>query len=288
MFGIIKKNIKKLHHLNTRRKLVQKINLLDIRNSGVDDEGDPFVGLADGTLFYGLPLQRAVDAFLYCLLDEKTKKVLKKECLQVAMDIVIRYMEGGLQYGGPRKQSEHVVRKGEIAVEMGGYQGFCSLKLARQVGPAGKVVSIEPMPDNFRLLEKNKMANHLDNLIIVNKGVWDEPSWLTFNRRKGDGQSSSIEMEYENADQFKIQADCLDNIFQSIGIDKVDFMVVQLNGAEINALRGLTRFKPTHLSIAARYDTEGCDAAVAIKELLESRGYAVKIKENDFVFARLK
>ena len=66
------------------------------------------------------------------------------------------------------------------------------------------------------------------------------------------------------------------------------YIIIQLNGAEINGLRGLNKFKPLNMSIAARYDTENVDAALAIKDLLNTRGYTSEIIEKDFVFSRLK
>ena len=243
--------------------------------------------LGDGTTFFGSHVNANLDKHFYKLLSSKTKRTLKYESLQVAVDIVIRYVEGGLQYGGPKKQSRYTVKKGDYVSEMGGYQGFCSVKLAQQVGSQGQVVSIEPMPDNFRLLQKNMKINNLDQVICVNRGVWDSTKELKFNRKKGDGQSSSIEMNYNDAEIISVPADTLDNIFSQQNTTANDFMIIQLNGAEINGLRGLSNFKPNYLSIAARYDTEGVDAARAIKELLEGRGYSVEIDREDFVFATL-
>lgn len=278
---------KKIINLNSRKKLFDKINNIEIINSGVDPEGDPFVVLKNGTLFYGGKNKANTDNLLYNLLSSKTKKNLDLRCVQTALDIVIRYVEGGLKYGGPRKQSRYIVKKGDVVSEMGAYQGFCSLRLAEQVGPNGKVIAIEPMPDNYRLLKKNKIANGYDQIEIINKGVWDNTKTLVFNRKIGDGQSSSIEMEYEGGEKVKVLAEPLDVLYSNLDIFPEDFMIIQLNGAEINGLRGLTKFKPKHLCIAARYDTEGVDAALAIKRLLESRNYNVEIDDEDFVFAKL-
>jgi len=279
--------LKKLINLNQRNVLFKKINNLKIKSSGVDNEGDPFVELKNGIKFYGGKNKANTDKLLYNLLNKNSKKVLNFNCVQTALDIVIRYVEGGLKYGGPKKQSRYNVKEGDIVSEMGAYQGFCSLKLAQQVGATGKVIAIEPMPDNFRLLKKNKIANNLDQLEIVNKGVWDISKTLVFNRKIGDGQSSSIEMDYTGGEKIEVSADTLDQIYKEVGVDNLDFIIIQLNGAEINALRGLTSFKPLNMSIAARYDTESVDAAVAIKDLLKQREYKSEIVESDFVFSKL-
>lgn len=281
--------INKISTLLRRKNMVAKVNDLLIEKSGVDEEGDPFVKLMGGPTFFGAKSNYSFDKILYVTeLSSKMKKVLVPETLQVAIDIVIRYKEGGLMYGGPKKQSKYHVKKGDYVSEMGAYQGFCSIKLAEQVGATGKVICIEPMPDNYRLLRKNMEENNFIHVTCVNKAVWHQQKETKFKRRKSDHQSSTIEMEYKNADYFSVKADTLDNIFEAANCNSIDLMIIQLNGAEINGLRGLSLFKPKHLSIAARYDTEGVDAAKAIKELLNKRGYTVNIEQEDFVFAKLQ
>jgi len=278
----------RIRSLKRRREMFKKVDALPIASSGVDSEDDPFVILEDGTTFFGSHVSRKRDKVLYNMLSKETKSKLKPECSQVAIDVMIRYYEGGLMYGGPKKQSRYNVKLGDSVAEMGAYQGFCSVKLAQQVGKKGHVVAIEPMPDNYRLLAKNMKANNLTQSTTVNKGVWDESKMLVFNRVKGDGQSSSIEMVYDDGDTFEVPADTLDSIFNEVGVQPTDFMIIQLNGAEINGLRGLQSFKPKNLTIAARYDTEGEDAASVIKGELINRGYDVEIDDEDFLFAKLK
>lgn len=281
--------IKKINGFLKRKELVEKVNDLVIEKTGIDKEGDFFVKLEGGPIFFGEKSNYRFDKFLYkFFLSGDTKTVLKPETLQVAIDIVIRYQEGALKYGGPKKQSRYSVKKGDIVSEMGAYQGFCSIKLAEQVGENGRVICIEPMPDNFRLLKKNMSQNNFNHVICVNKAVWHEKKEMNFKRRKNDNQSSTIEMDYEGAEHFTVDADTLDNIFSEVNCSSVDFMIIQLNGAEINGLRSLRSFKPKNLSIAARYDTEGVDAAEAIRDLLTKRGYSVEIDQSDFVFAKIQ
>jgi len=282
---MIKRIVNKFWVDSLRRGMISKIDALGIKESGIDEDNDPFVVLQDGTTFYGH--RASTFDVTYGFLNAETKKVLSKECIQVAADIVIRYVEGGLMYGGPRKQSRYKVKAGDSVSEMGGYEGFCSVKLAQQVGPSGQVIAIEPMEDNFRLLMKNKKVNNLKQLHVVNRAVWDEEKDVDFQRRPGDGQSSSIEMNYDKENTYQVKAEPLDVIYSKFDRMPEDFMIIQLNGAEINALRGLNSFKPKNLSIAARYDTENEDAAIAIQNALKAQGYSVEIDEEDFVFANL-
>ncbi len=46
-----------------------------------------------------------------------------------------------------------------------------SILLSRWVGPHGKVVAIEPMPENVPILKKNVEINDLSKVIGVDKAV---------------------------------------------------------------------------------------------------------------------
>ncbi len=265
-------------------EMIAKIQCLSIHGSGIDDDGDCYVELDDGTVFFGHQSPR-FDR-VYRRLPKECKTKLRPECIQVASDIVVRYVEGGLRYGGPLKQMQHQVQSGQCVAEMGAYEGFYTIKLAQQTGSSGRVLAIEPIPDNFRLLRKNCDRNGCDWVTVINRAVWDEDKVVHFQRRTGDHQSSSIEMKYRAQETFEVQAETLDAIFSRCDVSDLDFMIVQLNGAEINAFRGLTRFDPRCLSIAARYDTEDVDAARSVSDLLEQRGYNTEIVDENFVFAK--
>ena len=86
-------------------------------------------------------------------------------------------------------------------------------------------------------------------------------------------------------EKFSISVDSLDNILNTIGIQHVNFMIIQLNGSEYEALLGLTNIKPEHFAVAARYDQHRKGAAQKIQILLRERGYSIFLKDKRFIFA---
>src|SRR5574340_1266792 len=52
--------------------------------------------------------------------------------------------------------------RGGIAVDAGAFIGRHTLEYARAVGPAGRVVAVEPLPANYRLLAHNVRINGYD------------------------------------------------------------------------------------------------------------------------------
>lgn len=276
-----------IQYLRNRITLVRKISKLDISDAGIESDGEPYVRLKDGTIFYGLK-SLAKDKKFYNLLPSKVKKILPFEAFQIANDIVIRFVEGGLMLGGPEKELFYKVKAGDKIAEMGAYMGYYTLYLSQKIGSNGKVIAIEPMPDNLKYLRKNIEANNIKNVVIVPKGVWKEKEKMTFERKKGDNQSGSVELSYDNNDSFSIPVDSLDSILAEQGVKHINMMLIQLNGVEPEALEGLNNYMPEHFAIAARYSKGEELATSIINRELSNRGYNCNIVNQDFLFAELK
>ncbi len=60
----------------------------------------------------------------------------------------------GLRERAERRLIAREVKPGMVAVDVGANLGVHTLALARAVGPAGRVLALEPDPANFRLLAR--------------------------------------------------------------------------------------------------------------------------------------
>lgn len=271
-----------------RRRLksfAAKVATLEILDAGVDTDGDAYVHTPDG-MFFGHPI-RATHKSAHRMLPRSARRRLPLEAFQVALDVVIRYHEGALSYGGPAKQRDHVVSTGEHVAEMGAYLGHYSMRLAQQVGPNGRVLAIEANPHNHRILEKNLRENHLDQVTLIKKGVWNNLDSLDFSIRAGDHQSTSAMLEREEEEVVRVPVEPLDRILKDAKINTIDFMIIQLNGAEPEALEGLTRVRPLHFAIASRYSPKGVPTTPRILQILQKRGYRAEVVADAYVFADL-
>ena len=281
----LKKILKSFSSFYTKVSLLSKIKHLNISGSGKDNIG-LYVFLKDGIKFYGKPTRKKLYKY-YSLLIPKYKKIFKVEYLQIIFDIIIRYVERGLKLGGPQKEIFYTPKKGDVVAEMGAYMGYYTLYLSQLVGEKGRIIAIEPMPDNLEFLKNNIEKNNIKNVTIVPKGVWNEAGELTFYKNKDDNQSGSLLLKNNNKDKIEIPVDSLDNILDKARVNDVDFMIIQLNGVEYEALQGLTKIRPKNLAIAARYDKDHIKTSEKIKQLLEQRNYTVTIVKQDYVFAKL-
>ncbi len=263
-------------------RITKKVNSLKIIESYVDDD-KAFIKLDNGLLFYGLKSRKKEFKYYKHLISKEIKRILPFDCYNLALNIIIRYYEGGLKFGGPAKELYYKVKEGDTVAEMGAYLGHYTMYLALKAGKSGKVIAIEPMPDNLEFLKNNIKQNSFENVTIIPKGVWDKTDELEIFQEKDDHQSASLVIKNDNKNKIKIPVDSLDNILTPLVDDKIDFMIIQLNGVELKALQGLEKYKPKNIAIAARYD----NIQKEIVKLLDQRGYRTIVESGKYIFAEL-
>ena len=103
------------------------------------------------------------------------------------------------------------------------------------MGQQGRVVAIEAQPDSFDMLNKNIKLNKLTNIIALNYAVYSGKtkvklysSYSIIQERAGQSLQSYIE----------VSADTLDNLLREAGIDEVNWIKIDVEGAELDVLKG--------------------------------------------------
>jgi len=183
------------------------------------------------------------------------------------------------------QQRYYQLRPGDIAVEAGAYVGHYVIKMAQAVGAKGRVVACEPDADNLAILHKNIAANDAQNVTVVPLGVWNSKGKVEFY--KTTRQKNSIVLEVlraSSAEKTVIQADTIDSVIEALGLGRADFVVLTVNGAEIEALEGMrnTLAQGCHLAIAARYKRGGQPTYKTVVRMLEDSSYAVRLDHEGY------
>ena len=130
----------------------------------------------------------------------------------------------------------NIIKEGMTVLDLGANIGLYTLKLARLVGPTGKVWAFEPDRNNFSLLTKNVNINKYNNVTLVNKAVTDETGTgqlFISEENKGDHRIFS---EKEKRISVPIETVALDSLFPN---EKIDFVKMDIQGAEYLALIGM-------------------------------------------------
>ena len=138
-----------------------------------------------------------------------------------------------------------LLKPGMIFVDVGANWGYFTLLAAHLVGGHGRVLSLEPDPRMFRLLEQNVQMNHLTHAAALQIAAADETATLRmqgFDTEQGNWGLSRLTSEPTLAsDAFEVSARPLDELLDEQGVDQVDLVKIDVEGAEDLVLRGMSR-----------------------------------------------
>ena len=121
--------------------------------------------------------------------------------------------------------------KNKVVFDVGAYIGTHTIYVSK-IGSPETVYAFEPDPKNFGLLKKNIEANSLDNVVPINKGVWEFDGTVSF--RIADASNRGIS-KVDYAGDTTIQVVSLDKFCSDgeCGCIKID-----IEGNELKVLEG--------------------------------------------------
>jgi FkbM family methyltransferase len=139
-------------------------------------------------------------------------------------------------------------RAGDIVLDCGANVGVYT-RIALDVG-AAKVVAIEPAPENVRVLRKNFEREVAEGRVLVySKGVWDKEDMLPMTIDPSNSAADSFVLPRgKGAKVQMLSVTTIDKIVAELGLERVDFIKFDIEGAERRALAGaratLARYRP--------------------------------------------
>jgi len=148
----------------------------------------------------------------------------------------------------------HKIRSGDIVLDCGANVGVFTRK-ALDMG-AAKVVAIEPGPENIECLRRNFKAEiEAGRVIVYAKGVWHKDDELELNVDPNNSAADSFLIKREGSHAVaRVPLTTIDKLSAELGLARVDFIKMDIEGAEPNAIDGaietIRRFKP-RLSLSA-------------------------------------
>lgn len=121
----------------------------------------------------------------------------------------------------------------------GAYIGDQVIYIAKELQKnSGICHTFEPNTDSFNLLTENCILNNLNNVVFNNKGLWYENKKLVFVGNDSHASSKEIgSSEDVGFDAVSINNYCIEN-----KIDRVDLIMLDLEGGELNVLKGTSDF----------------------------------------------
>ena len=123
---------------------------------------------------------------------------------------------------------------GDVVFDVGAGIGAETLVFSRLVGPSGRVISLEAHPRTYERLVRLCRANALSNVTPLQIAAADRDGELTIS----DGDSH-LRNTVLGSGGTAVRARRLDALTRDLGIERIDLLKMNIEGAERPALEGL-------------------------------------------------
>lgn len=133
------------------------------------------------------------------------------------------------------------LRPGSVAYDVGANVGYFTLLASRLVGPTGRVIAFEPNESTLVKLRHHLRLNGADNVTVVPVGLADHDGHAEFHSVAGANSGASALRPLDDSVVTRIELARLDRLVDEMDLPSPDFIKMDVEGAELLALRGMER-----------------------------------------------
>jgi FkbM family methyltransferase len=189
-----------------------------------------------------------------------------------------------------------VCKEGAVVFDIGAHIGLFSAIAAKIAGESGSIFAFEPAPNTVPVLNQTIRINNLGNVIEpVNQAMGKEVGKITFFVSDTEADNSNSLVSYKEDRKLngvEVMVNTIDNFTVGKKLSKIDFIKIDVEGAEFDTLRGgievFKKFKPPFiLAIHPEPIAKKGDKLEDIYDLLQQLNYHISynnkpISKQDF------
>jgi len=181
------------------------------------------------------------------------------------------------------------VKKDDVIIDAGANCGHLSIFFSKLIGDKGLVYAFEPDSFNIKRINKNRELNKdlSDNIKIEELLLWNENKLVNFYEAGTVGSSAVWIPDTDKC--VKKQAIRIDEWVMKNNISKLDFIKMDIEGAEIEALEGcvqtIQNLKP-NFAIASYHIVNGQATYIKVEEFFKKMNYPYKtvtFRKNEII-----
>lgn len=129
---------------------------------------------------------------------------------------------------------------GMVFVDIGANLGYYTVLAAKQVGPSGRVIAIEPDPQNYRLLRQNIAINRITCAQTLPIALGRQPGEAMLRRSETNYGDHRLTHTSDNRHSVTVRVDSLDNQLKALNVAHVDVLKIDVQGFEPEVFAGMT------------------------------------------------
>jgi len=181
-----------------------------------------------------------------------------------------------------REKKFSSVGKRDICVDLGACVGYVTSFLAKNA-KKGLVIAVEPVYENYKKLVRLIVKNGYENVIPIFAGMADKSGVSSIYISDMEQAHSSYWDDRFSSIKRPMLVSSWDDLMEMLNLDKVDFLKVDINGAEVKLLEGMTKVLPKRIFIEDDTKIKNPNTLWKNKEfhdrllsLLAEKGYKIK------------
>jgi FkbM family methyltransferase len=178
-------------------------------------------------------------------------------------------------------------KPGDVILDVGAGRGEDIFAFSRETGASGRVLAIEAHPVSYQVLAQFCRLNRLSNTTPMHVAIMDRPGTVTIDDE--DLWEANTVSSTSTGNGASVPATTLDRLCSEQGIARIDFLKMNIEGAEIFALQGMNSMISNVRSICVcchdfradrghgeQYRTREC-----VWKFLTENGFEVSRRAND-------
>lgn len=141
-------------------------------------------------------------------------------------------------------------------VDIGANLGYFTCLLGQLAGPSGRVLSVEPEPDNLVLLKENVAINGLDDVVKIHPvALGSDEGSATLNLYKNSNRGRHSMVAVGSGSQIEVPIKKLDALIEQVfqPHELIDFLKIDVEGYEPNVIKGASQTLPRVQSMVMEY-----------------------------------
>lgn len=178
--------------------------------------------------------------------------------------------------------ARELAREGTVAIDVGANVGMFTIPLALAVGDSGRVLAIEPWPENVAMLNYNLRLNALRNVVVRDIAASAECGEVLLHLGSDPAfhSTTTVVKGREAGENLRVPSQTLDAIWEDSGTPEVSFLKIDTEGGEFEILEGATRLLRTWRP-AILLEAKGERRAKELDQRLLPQGY-VRTRRRGF------
>ncbi|MEN9334781.1 MAG: hypothetical protein RLY35_1961 [Bacteroidota bacterium] len=180
------------------------------------------------------------------------------------------------------------LKEGSVVIDLGAGTGTESIVFSEMVGKSGKVYAIEAHPETYCSLSHLVDKGFYTNVTPVNLAIGDRDGEVMIEDQQAHEKNAVVIEDNKRDSGFKVKMITLDQMVEEFGIKKIDFLKVNIEGAEKYMLDGMVKSASIIESAAISchdflYPNGGPEIMNAVRAFFKDRGFEVIHEPNDHV-----